>query len=82
SDLTDKAAAQTNLNVYSKEAGDLRYLRQSNNLSDLTDKAVSRTNLGLGNSAILNTGTAGNTVVTFNSNGTWSGTQNFLYANF
>ncbi|MGU0044301.1 hypothetical protein ACVXHA_26360 [Escherichia coli] len=38
SDLTDKAAAQTNLNVYSKEAGDLRYLRQSNNLSDLLIK--------------------------------------------
>ncbi|EEV6139301.1 hypothetical protein G5Y99_000468 [Escherichia coli] len=82
SDLTDKAAAQTNLNVYSKEAGDARYLKATSNLIDLTDKAASRTNLGLGSSAILNTGTAGNTVVTFNSNGTWSGTQNFLYANF
>lgn len=82
SDLTDKAAAQTNLNVYSKEAGDARYLKATSNLIDLTDKAAARTNLGLGSSAILNTGTAGNTVVTFNSNGTWSGTQNFLYANF
>lgn len=82
SDLTDKTAAQTNLNVYSKEAGDARYLKATSNLIDLTDKAAARTNLGLGSSAILNTGTAGNTVVTFNSNGTWSGTQNFLYANF
>ncbi|GCO67072.1 hypothetical protein BvCms2925_03978 [Escherichia coli] len=68
--------------IYTGTEMDSRYLNAADNLSDLTDKTASRTNLGLGSSAILNTGTAGNTVVTFNSNGTWSGTQNFLYANF
>ena len=53
-DLTDKAAARTNLDVYSTTQVDAAIsassdldLKKASNLADLTDKAAARTNLGV-----------------------------------
>jgi hypothetical protein len=82
SDLTDRAAARSNLELGNSAtrnvgaasgtvaAGDdsriTGSMQKSNNLSDIVSAATARGNLGLGNSATLNTGTEAGTVAAGN----------------
>ncbi|EGA9843510.1 hypothetical protein H6H32_002351 [Salmonella enterica] len=62
SDLQNKGTARDNLQVYSQEQTDLKYLAKERNLADLTNVPLARQSLQLGNSATLNVGTAVDTV--------------------
>ncbi|EKS5956249.1 tail fiber protein [Salmonella enterica] len=62
SDLQNKGTARDNLQVYSQEQTDLKYLAKERNLADLTNILLARQSLQLGNSATLNTGTTAGTV--------------------
>lgn len=66
SDIPDTQVARTNLQVYSKAEADTAFARRASNLSDLSSAPAARANLGLGNSAILNVGTAAGTVAAGN----------------
>lgn len=87
SDVASVTEARTNLDVYAKTTVDTKVaavqtsadskLAKASNLSDLTDKAVARTNLGLGTSAVVNTGTSGNTIPLLSGTNAWSNPQAF-----
>lgn len=62
SDLQNKGTARDNLQVYSQEQTDLKYLAKERNLADLTNVPLARQSLQLGNSATRNVGTTANTV--------------------
>lgn len=62
SDLQNKGTARDNLQVYSQEQTDIKYLAKDQNLADVPDKALARQSLQLGNSATRNVGTTANTV--------------------
>ncbi|EOS9812402.1 hypothetical protein ACNKWM_004852 [Salmonella enterica subsp. diarizonae serovar 16:z10:e,n,x,z15] len=62
SDLQNKGTARDNLQVYSQEQTDLKYLAKERNLADLTNVPLARQFLQLGNSATLNVGTTPGTV--------------------
>lgn len=66
SDIPDTQIARTNLQVYSKAEADTAFARRASNLSDISSATAARANLGLGNSAILNVGTAAGTVAAGN----------------
>ncbi|EKC2491391.1 tail fiber protein [Salmonella enterica] len=62
SDLQNKGTARDNLQVYSQEQTDLKYLAKERNLADLANIPLARQSLQLGNSATLNVGTTVDTV--------------------
>ncbi|HAF5679632.1 TPA: hypothetical protein G8N93_004256 [Salmonella enterica] len=62
SDLQNKGTARDNLQVYSQDQTDLKYLAKDQNLNDVPDKAKARTALALGNSATRDVGTTAETV--------------------
>lgn len=62
SDLQNKGTARDNLQVYSQEQTDLKYLAKDQNLADVHDKSLARQSLQLGDSATRNVGTTQGTV--------------------
>ena len=67
-DINDFQRITVTGGALNQATADGRYGQLSNNLSDLPDAAVARMNLGLGNAAILDTGTAPGTVATGDHN--------------